>query len=169
MTVAPKSLSGDCGIDLIVSIFNLSRGQGADGAQSVAQVDNDCNLLFEIGNTNETWALNIVSSSNLTAQSFTTGFVTNSIEMGLQPVLGPLTLTDGVYIFTATTDGFMRVSPQSLSGDCGLDLSVSIFNLSSGEASQGAQSVVEVERDCDVLLEIGNTREYWQLEINKLS
>ena len=62
-------------------------------------------------------------------------FSFSSDEAGLQPVLGPLTLPAGVYVFTATTDGYMTVSPQSLSGDCGFDLKVSIFSLSRGRSS----------------------------------
>ena len=93
----------------------------------------------------------------------------SSDEAGLQPVLGPLSLPAAIYIFTATTDGFMTVLPQSLSGDCGMDIGLPIFNLMAGQAADGAQSVVEVEIDCDVLLEIGNTTESWMLEINKLS
>ena len=169
MTVSPQSLSGDCGSDVRRSIFNLSSGEGGDGAQSVVVIESNCNVLLEIGNTRESWSLDIVAAKSLSVQSFSSSYSTDSDTMGLQPALGPLKLPAGVYVFTAKTDGYMIVSPQSLSGDCGSDVRRSIFNLSSGEGADGAQSVVEVEKDCAVLLEIGNTREYWQLEINRLS
>ena len=133
------------------------------------EVESDCNVLLEVGNTSETWMLDIVSAFSMLVHLFSDGYSANSVEMSLQPVLGPLALRPGVYVFRATTDGYMTVSPQSLSGDCGLDLEVSIFSLSRGEGADGAQSVVEVGKDCQVLFEIGNTTEKWQLEINKLS
>ncbi len=169
MSVSPQSLSGDCGTDLRLSIFTLTRGDGSDGAQSVVEVEKDCEVLFEIGNTSERWMLNIRSSDGLPVQSFSASYSTNSDAEGLQPVLGPILLRAGIYIFTATTDGYMSVSPQSLSGDCGTDLRLSIFTLSRGDGSDGAQSVVEVEKDCEVLFEIGNTSERWMLEFTKLS
>ena len=50
-----------------------------------------------------------------------------------------------------------------------MDLKLSIFSLSRGEGADGAQSVVNVEKDCEVLLEIGNASENWQLEVIKIS
>lgn len=101
--------------------------------------------------------------------SYTALYSFSSDEAGLQPVLGPVSLSAGIYIFSATTDGFITVSPQSLSGDCGWDISLPVFSLFPSKAADGAESVVEVEKDCDVLLEIGNTNATWMLEINKLS
>lgn len=93
----------------------------------------------------------------------------NSGADGLQPVLGPITLSEGIHIFTATTHGYMIVSPTSLSGDCGSNLRLSIFSLSDGEGSDGAQSVVNAESDCNVLLEVSLADEEWTLDIEKLS
>lgn len=169
MAVVPQSLSGDCGLDLKVAVFNLSQGQGDSGAQSVVDVEANCNVLFEIGNTTSRWTMDIVAATELESVSVTGSYSTASDNEGLRPVLGPLALAKGVYVFTATTKGFMAVVPQSLSGNCGLDLKVAIFNLSQGQGSRGAQSVVEVEVDCDVLLDVSNTTQDWTLDIKKSS
>ena len=169
LSVAPQSLSGDCGFDLEVGIFHLSEGEGVDGSQAVVEVERDCNVLLGVSNNDDAWLLEIDSADDLTVETVGASYSTSSALIGLQPVLGPLMLPKGVYVFTATSDGYLSVAPQSLSGDCGFDLEVGIFHLTSGEAADGAQSVVEVEKDCDVLLEIGNSGEAWQLEFNKIS
>ncbi len=169
MSVAPQSLSGGCGFDLEIGIFNLWQGEGSDGVQSVVEAEADCQVLLEISNATESWILDIVSADNLTAEAASSDYLFTSADKGLSPVLGPLLLAKGIYVFTAATDGYMSVVPQSLSGNCGFDLEIGIFSLSQGEGSDGAQSVVEVEADCQVLLEISNAAENWMLDIKKLS
>lgn len=110
-----------------------------------------------------------IEASDAVPETSGSDYSFNSNDDGLQPVLGPITLSAGIHIFTATTDGYMIVSPTSLSGDCGSDLRYSIFSLSDGEGSDGAQSVVNAESDCNVLLEIGLAGEEWTLGIEKLS
>ena len=172
MIVSPTSLSGDCGSDLRYSIFSLSDGEGSDGAQSVVNAESDCNVLLEISNVSEEWTLDIrqiILENTPLIKTSDGSYSFNSIDDGLQPVLGPLFLSAGVHIFTATTDGYIIVSPTSLSGDCGSDLRYSIFSLSDGEGSDGAQSVVNAESDCNVLLEISNVSEEWTLDIRQVS
>ena len=170
MIVSPTSLSGDCGSDLRYSISNISAGEGSDGAQSVVQAETDCNVLLEIGNTSKAWTLDIrhvTLENSVVIETSDGSYSFNSNDDGLQPVLGPISLSEGIHVFTATTDGFMIVSLTSLSGDCGSDLRYSISNISAGEGSDGAQSVVQVETDCNVLLEIGNTSKAWTLDIER--
>ena len=105
----------------------------------------------------------------ITTETSDSDYSFNSTDEGLQPVLGPIFLPAGIYIFTATTDDYMSVRPTSLSGNCGSDLKYSIFSISPGEGSDGAQSVVTAESDCNVLLEIDNIDEEWTLDIEKVS
>ncbi len=105
----------------------------------------------------------------ITTETSDSDYSFNSTDEGLQPVLGPVFLPAGIYIFTATTDDYMIVRPTSLSGNCGSDLKYSIISISSGEGSDGAQSVVTVESDCNVLLDIDNIDEAWTLDIEKVS
>ena len=169
MAVSVQSLSDDCGRELSFPIFNLTRSRGADGAQTVVKVEEDCKVLLELSNTSDAWLLDIVSALSLPVQSVSSSNSFSSVENGMRPVLGPFALPAGIYIFSATTNGYMTSFAHSLSGDCGWDLSFPIFNLTRGRASSGAQTVIEVEKDCAVVLEIGNTSAYWQLEFNKPS
>ncbi len=171
MIVSPTSLAGDCGSDLKYSIFSISAGDGSNGAQSVVEAEEDCSVLLEVSLVSQRWTLSIKhiipsQSAKLIASDGSYSF--SSVER-LQPVLGPLLLSAGVHVFTATTDDFMLVTPTLLSGDCGSDLKYSIFSISAGDGSNGAQSLVEAEEDCTVLLEVSMVSDAWTLDIEKVS
>ena len=74
-------------------------------------------------------------------------------EPGAQPVLGPLALDEGYYIFKLSTSGSARVDATALSS-CGKDMSGAIFNISEGQAIYGAENLVQVEAQCVVFLEL---------------
>ena len=172
MIVKPESLSGDCGRDLKSSIFSISVGEGSQGAQSVVTAESDCSVLLEVDLVSEAWTLDIehvILTKNPALETSDGSYSFSSDDAGVQPVLGPLSLPAGIYVFTATTDDYMIVKPESLSGDCGRDLKSSIFSISAGEGSQGAQSVVTAESDCNVLLEVDLVSEAWTLDIEKAS
>ena len=108
--------------------------------------------------------------NTVTTETSDSDYSFNSADEGLQPVLGPIFLPAGIYIFTVTTDGYMFVSPTSLSGACEFDFGLlSTIIIRPGQGTHGAQSVVTVESDCNVLLEISNTTEEWTLDIEKAS
>lgn len=86
---------------------------------------------------------------------------------GAQPVKGPLTLHEGYYIFTLTTDGSAKVEAKSLN-DCGKDMNGTLFSISAGQAIYGAEILVQTEVDCTVYLELSKISASWTLEISKL-
>ena len=88
-------------------------------------------------------------------------------QPGAQPVLGPLALHEGFYIFRLKTDGSAKVEATSLES-CGKDMSSTIFNISAGEAVNGAENLVQAEADCTVYLEISKISASWSLEVEKL-
>ena len=92
----------------------------------------------------------------------------DSVDEGLHPVLGPLSLAQGLHLFTLTTEKTGIVEAVTLSEDCGQDLERSIFSLATGQAAQGAERLVRVESDCDLYLQLRNLREAWTLEIAKV-
>ncbi len=110
-------------------------------------------------------------TASITTETSDSDYSFNSADEGLQPVLGPILLSEGIHIFTATTDGYMFVSPTSLSGNCGRDIDwgLSTIMILAGQGTHGAQSVVDVESDCNVLLEISGATEEWTLDIKKAS
>ena len=93
-----------------------------------------------------------------------------SDDGGFPRVLGPISLSEGFYMFTMTTNGAGRVSPTALSENCGSDLSSTIINISKGAGARGAESLVTVEADCDVFLQLSNltVAEAWTLEVAKV-
>ena len=79
-------------------------------------------------------------------------------------------MVSGVYMVKATSDAGMSVTPTVLSGECGLDLELgSIIFFTSDDKTQVEQSAVEVEADCDILLEVSNFGgSMWSVVIERL-
>ena len=88
-------------------------------------------------------------------------------QAGAQPVLGPLALHEGFYIFTLTTAGSAKVEAVSLHA-CGKDLSSTLLNISAGQAINGAETLIQAEHDCIVYLEISKISSSWTLKIDKV-
>jgi uncharacterized protein YfcZ (UPF0381/DUF406 family) len=96
------------------------------------------------------------------------GLAFSSEVDGSQPALGPITLEEGVYRASLTTDGYAIVQGTVLDGDCDSEVSY-MFNEMEGQASGGAQTVLEIEESCEVILELSNITEDWTLTIEKLN
>lgn len=64
-------------------------------------------------------------------------------------VVGPVSVADGIYRVTLTTDEYFIVDATELSGDCRL-----FFAEGDGEASAGTEEIFEYDDDCTMLLEI---------------
>lgn len=79
-------------------------------------------------------------------------------------VVGPVEVPEGVYIVTATTANYFILKPTVLDGNCSES---SIFNLSEGQAIDGAQSVFE-SGGCRILLEISNSRGEWTFDFSEV-
>lgn len=94
-----------------------------------------------------------------------TGLTFTSDEYGLLPVIGPVTIPEGIYRVTATTAGFLIARLDLLSGEC--DTRGSLFSVSRGEANEGAQAVFN-SSGCEVLISVYNVQEAWTLEFEKL-
>ena len=88
-------------------------------------------------------------------------------QAGAQPVLGPLALHEGFYIVRLTTEGSARVEATSLES-CGKDLVSILFNISAGQAINGAENLIQAEADCTVYLEVSKISASWTLEIDKV-
>lgn len=95
-----------------------------------------------------------------------TGLAFSSEQDGQQPVIGPVTIPEGIYRVTATTEGYLIAKVDVLNGECG-DGYGSLFNVTSGTASNGAQEVFE-SAGCEALISVSNAQEAWKLEFEKL-
>jgi hypothetical protein len=95
------------------------------------------------------------------------GLTFTSEQEGMQPVIGPVSIPEGLYRATATTTGFMIAEVDPLEGQCSARGFGSLFNLSRDTAIDGAQAVFE-SSGCEALIAISNTREPWTLKFEKL-
>ncbi len=88
---------------------------------------------------------------------------------GMMPVIGPVEIPEGIYRVTVITDGYFIASFDVLDGQCGdgrLFLP-GLFIVSAGDATEGAQAVVNSE-GCETLISIENVTEDWSLSFEKL-
>jgi hypothetical protein len=98
------------------------------------------------------------------------GLSFNSDDDGLEAVIGPVDIPEGLYRATATADGFLAVQIEPLEGDCGpTGFGSAIFNLSQGDAVDGAESLLESD-GCSALIITSNTgfTPLWTLTFEKL-
>lgn len=94
------------------------------------------------------------------------GFSFSSEQDGQQPAIGPITLPNGTWRATVTTEDYVTVDFTELSGDCG-DSSL-IFILSAGEAASGAQQVFKTSGDCETLISFENVSDSWTFTLELL-
>lgn len=85
---------------------------------------------------------------------------------GSMPVIGPVIL-EGTYRVTLTTDGFAIIAGTVLDGDCEREVR-SMYNIFADAAADGAQIVLDIDDECEVLLEFSNVSEDWTLTFEKL-
>ncbi len=97
-----------------------------------------------------------------TTRAACSGLAFTSDEYGLQPVLGPIDLADGIWKLTFATEGFGAGQTTTLSGDCGEDR-YHLFNYMSGEADQGGQVLMTTSNACSFLFALENADEPWTL------
>jgi hypothetical protein len=86
-------------------------------------------------------------------------------------VIGPVTIPAGTYIATAKTEGFMIVTFNVLSGECGQGtgsfLGRGLFSISRDEATNGAETVMS-STGCQVLIEVSNVQAAWTLTFEQV-
>jgi hypothetical protein len=93
--------------------------------------------------------------------------VLNSAEEGLQAVIS-VELPTGFYRTTVVTNGYMIAEYRVREGECLSVRDGQIFNVSGGIAENGA-STVFVSNECQMLIEISNTREPWEIMFTPMS
>lgn len=97
------------------------------------------------------------------------GMSFSSEDDGMQPVIGPVIMVqDGMYRATFTTDSYGSVEIETMQGDCEAGMSGLMFNAFEGQASGGAQEILQAS-NCIMLLKVSNTFEPWTLTFELLS
>lgn len=94
----------------------------------------------------------------------------SSEQDGMQAYIGPVDLPNGIYRVTAETEGYLIMDMEADQGNCMLPLSMgtNIFNLTAGDASVAAQSLLAAE-NCIAYFDVSNTREPWRIEMVTLT
>jgi hypothetical protein len=83
-------------------------------------------------------------------------------------VLGPIDFPDGTYRVQVTTDGFFIASIEQLGGTCETRLSDTLFLLTAGGATQGAETTFTTS-GCSALIAIDNATSSWTLNFENVS
>jgi hypothetical protein len=153
-------LEGECGTN---TMFNLSQGRASEGAEILFAAEG-CEALISISNVTEDWTLGFYP---ILEQDITPALSEYSSEtLGLAPLIGPVQFEDGRYKVTAETEGYMIVRVIAASGNC--EPRSSLFNLSSGQASEGAQALLTAE-ECVGFITIDNVTEDWTLTFEPIN
>ena len=164
--VEPIPMSDDCGRDFKYGAMSSTRGKATSGIQKLYNAPADCDLIIQVKYTRSDWTLDIerVDPDRAPVMEIGADAVTfSSDEAGYQPVLGPITIAAGTYTVTATSDKFFDVMQYPLSSSCGLDSDMPILFLDPEEAAASAETVIEVESDCIVLLDVGGLMDNWTM------
>ncbi len=99
---------------------------------------------------------------------FCRGFSWDSETEGQLPVIGPVLFPDGLYRATVTTNDYLTLRIETLSGDCDPGGGRALFILSADDASDGAQAVFRSD-SCAALIEISRVDEDWELSFELIS
>jgi len=158
-----QTLSGECRTPAS-SLFDLSSGQASDRAEALFSSEG-CEMLLSISDTLEPWTLTILPFSP-TADVRDPADVLTSADEGLESVVGPILLADGIWRVTATTDGYLITKIKVVTGTCETS-SGSLFTLRPGQASQGAEAAI-VAQDCSILIVTYNVTTPWTLEFEQM-
>lgn len=102
-------------------------------------------------------------------QASCSGLAFDSEIEGLQPVIGPIEIPEGLYRVTVTTAGYFIMGVDPLDGECGPrdGFSTNVMNVSRDTATEGAEALVD-SAGCEALLVIENTTDPWTLTFEKL-
>lgn len=157
-----ETTEGKCDTSSVSSMFAFSEGEGSKGAEVLLHSIN-CHAFITISNINDDWTLEFYRVS--TKDAVPVSNVYSSEDLGIAPLIGPIVFEDGYYRATLTTDGYMIMYVHTAAGTCGPK--TSLFNLSAGEGSEGAEALI-TSKECIGYLSIGNNSLPWTLTIEPI-
>lgn len=97
------------------------------------------------------------------------GLSFNSEDEGMQPLIGPITLPEGMYRATLTIDGMGMVSMESLDGNCGEDqFGLPLFMVMEMGESETQALVDAGGGECLIKFENVTMVDEWTLTFEKL-
>jgi len=150
----------------ILSVMTDQQEQKASDDCSVDDITESISLMTDAATDGRTLLSELVNYASL-KRAECDGLIFSSAVYGLQPFIGPVEIDPGMYRAQVVTDGFFIAHLAPSEGSCEGVSSGSLFNISSGIASDGAQTGF-VSQGCVAFIEISNTREPWTLTFTKL-
>jgi hypothetical protein len=90
-----------------------------------------------------------------------------SFEGANSRVIGPFVLPAGYYRAIVTTSQYLIARLVVLNGECETSSFGSLFNLSAGEGTNGAEAVI-ISEGCRAVIEFSNTRAPWTFRIESI-
>lgn len=84
-----------------------------------------------------------------------------------QQVIGPVSIPAGLYRAILVTDGYFIAAIEPVDGECAATDIFGLFNISSGNATEGAESLLESD-GCEALIVTSNVTAHWTLEFEKI-
>lgn len=91
-----------------------------------------------------------------------------SFEGENQQVIGPIDIPAGVYRVILTTEGYFIADVEPIDGQCEARGFTGLFNVTSGRANQGAESLL-ISDGCEALIVTSNVSAPWTLVFEKIS
>lgn len=159
-----EEMEGKCELLTTFGFFNISMGQAENGAE-VVLVAEGCEALISISNVTTAWTLDFYAYGPEDVAPVKTEY--SSETDGTMPVLGPLQFEDGRYKITLKTEGFFIASLETVDGNCESNSLFGLYNISAGQASQGAQTLITTQ-DCIALITTTNINAPWTLTFEPL-
>ncbi len=79
-------------------------------------------------------------------------------------VVPPFVLPKAFYKVTATSNGYLIVDARSMEGsDCKAGVEDNLFILDDQQAKLGAETTLDIQFDCRIMLSVSNTRTDWKI------
>lgn len=161
------------GVALMLAVLPMSaqdEAEPVEGCEAAALADTLAELVEAVREAEDVaGALREVASAAGVAAAACDGLAFDSEKDGMMPVIGPVTIPEGIYRVTLTTEGYYILGLDVLEGECGQGerFRSSLFLISRGDATDGAQVVLN-STGCETLLSISNVTDPWVLDFEKL-
>lgn len=157
-----EELDGDC-ITGTLGLFNLTSGIASNGAFALFG-SIGCSGLIKISNTTDEWVMEFYAID--LGKSVPVENIYSSDDLGLYSVTDLISFEDGLYRVKVETDGYFIGNIESIDGNCDSGI-LGLFNLSQGQASNGAENTLSTS-GCVGILTTTNVTEPWTLTFEKI-
>lgn len=157
-----EEVEGSC---YLLSIFDLFAIFELDKQNMVERViyTDACEANINVVTSTGSWTIEVSEYLEQDVAAVQDSY--DSETLGTMPVLGPLIFDDGTYTFNVTTDGYMTLTVQPLSGDCETE-SGTLVGVRPGEASNGVTATLNTF-NCIAFITMDNVSDPWTITVEQ--